>query len=585
MRTPFRVIAIAFALLAAGCGGDDDASTDAAPIDAAVADAAPPTDGSPIDAAISDASVPGSDFFARFAAAYCERVAPLCSADALGYDEARCLANAEGRFRQSFNYGRGRYDEAAADACIAGLPAVVTGLIGDLPGACRLVFASSGPTQPGESCRTTQECASPAGQRARCFEWGTVEGDGVREGRACVVVLPAAEGEECNEWGAPPPAVTHVCGDGLVCANEKGVGRCRPRFGTPCAGTGEFTCHPDDMCDPDTRTCAPAPGLDETCGPDGKCAPSLFCDFKTTTCRPKTANGGACGTAEDCASGLCESGYCATAYAGLCAAPALTPRAQFALDLARARCEQTALACCTPAAMEDEFPTCAQDLAEASVPMVPLAGAFDADAAARCLAAAREPVTECPTPYDAGEPAEWNIYDKPDDCARAVPGTLPSGAACTQTAECALPPSGMVRCDSGACRQYHVGGLGDPCGEMGGNVSVICRSSDDLYCAFDGRCAPTLPVGAECSHYAACTAPARCDFSSQRCVAPTVGRACDNDTQCAGLRCDPEARACRALLPGGELCTYDEDCASKGCLDGVCLGAAGAEVGYHCEGP
>jgi hypothetical protein len=559
----------------AGCGDNlspagGDRTSDAAPI----GDAAPAGDAAPI-----------GDFFARFAAAYCARLAPTCAAGPLGYDEERCLANAQGRFRQTFNYGRGRYDAASADACIDGLPDAVTGLRGDLPVVCRLVFVPDGAVPPAQACRTSSECASPPGQHARCHEWGVIEADGVREGRACVVVLPAGEGELCNEWGAPPPAVTHACTGDLLCVGEVDGARCRPRHGRPCTGSGEGTCHPEDTCDPGSQTCAPAPGLDQACGPDGKCAPELTCDFESATCQPKLASGDVCYSAEDCASGLCESGYCAASFAGLCAAPALTPRAQFALDLARARCEQTALTCCPLASMEDEFPTCVQDLAEASVPMVPLEGAFDADAAAVCLAAVGRSVTDCPTPFDAGDPAEWNIADAPDECARAVAGALPAGASCVQTAECALPPSGVVRCDSGACRQYRVGAEGDACGEVGGNVAVVCRPSDDLYCAAEGVCAPTLPPGAECFHYAACTSPALCDFSQSRCVSPMAGVPCDNDTQCVGLRCDPGTSLCVDLLPRGEACTYDEECASGGCLDGTCLGAAGAEVGYHCEGP
>jgi hypothetical protein len=579
---PQRLLVVLLAL-AAACSDSGNGGNGGSTIDAGRDPDAAPGD---IDAAPPiDAGGSGDDFLARFAAAYCERLEPACTAHPLGYDEARCHANAIGRFRQTFNYGRGRYDADAARACLGGLPDEPTGTGRDLPYACGLVFASNGPITPGSACQTTSECTSPEGQRARCFEWGTVEANGVREGRACVVVVLAGEDETCNEWGAPPPPVTHACREGLVCAAGEGGYRCRPRYGTPCVGTGEGVCHPEDMCDPETQTCAPAPGQDEPCGPDGICAPGFGCDFKRNTCQPRSPDGADCLDGDQCASGLCESGTCAAAYAGLCGAPSLTPRAQFTLDLAQARCEQTALTCCEQAAMEDEFPTCARDLAEASVPMAPLDGAFDADAAKRCLAAANQPVTYCPTPYDAGDPTEWNIPDEPDDCARAAPGTLPAGAACTTTAECALPESGMVRCDSGACRQYLVGADGDPCGEVANNTVVICRPSDDLFCSFDGVCAPTLPDGAECFHFAACTYPSLCDFSRSMCVAPTVGAPCDNDTQCAGLRCDPERTQCVALRAGGDPCNHDEDCASNGCLDRTCLGAAGAEVGYHCEGP
>jgi hypothetical protein len=58
-------------------------------------------------------------------------------------------------------------------------------------------------------------------------------------------------------------------------------------------------------------TCKPAPKTGEHC-PSGECAAGLRCDPVKTTCAPLVAKDGACQADDECASGACRGGKCAS---------------------------------------------------------------------------------------------------------------------------------------------------------------------------------------------------------------------------------------------------------------------------------
>lgn len=80
---------------------------------------------------------------------------------------------------------------------------------------------------------------------------------------------------------------------------------------------------------------------------------------------------------------------------------------------------------------------------------------------------------------------------------------------------------------------------------------------------------PLVADGADCGQYFSCKGGV-CDT---KCKAfPAAGQACVPDQGCAeGMRCDPDAKICKALVPKNGDCSYDDECASGACGTGKCV--------------
>lgn len=91
------------------------------------------------------------------------------------------------------------------------------------------------------------------------------------------------------------------------------------------------------------------------------------------------------------------------------------------------------------------------------------------------------------------------------------------------------------------------------------------------YCSDAGTCIALGLPGAPCTDAAQCSPFMRCDTAAAKCAAlPQLGATCD-DGVCAGESwCDTtmNPKTCRAPLPKMEMCTADNQCASRYCHEG-----------------
>jgi hypothetical protein len=146
--------------------------------------------------------------------------------------------------------------------------------------------------------------------------------------------------------------------------------------------------------------------------------------------------------------------------------------------------------------------------------------------------------------------------DQVPPCATA--GTLPAGARCEFSAQCASLT--CVGSPCGSCAEAVRGG--EPCVSEG----VVCASG--FYCGGDGRCAalpdPSRPpaLGDACASSVVCPDQAFCSLppgsGTGTCAPyPGAGEACAESLTCrAGSYCDLD-QTCRALPGEGAACGVD----------------------------
>jgi hypothetical protein len=233
---------------------------------------------------------------------------------------------------------------------------------------------------------------------------------------------------------------------------------------------------------------------------------------------------------------------------------------------------------------------------------------YDPNAAGQCLTGIRALLSACSDIEDETTMAV---------CNRVFVGTLPTGAACTHSEECADPSNGNAYCDlsdataEGVCAAYlppaH-GTVGQACSttctvEGGGEscsgtspsisgaggasnaspVNVGCYTNDGLYCSTGGTCQKPVQVGGACDSYGACTSTAYCDLQTRLCTAKAaVGAACSNFMGCvAEAYC--RASVCEAKKADGQPCTSFEECQgycdlSEDPTGGLCTGAGASGI-------
>jgi hypothetical protein len=215
---------------------------------------------------------------------------------------------------------------------------------------------------------------------------------------------------------------------------------------------------------------------------------------------------------------------------------------------------------------------------------------YDANMAAQCLADTRQ----------ALEPGcESASLTNVTSCRNVVVGTLPAGAPCNATAECAHDASSGASCVSSSggkiCAVQRRVGAGDACTQtcMQRGVALSCSGSgsqadeetrcfenDGLYCS-NGTCTAKVQLGEACDDSHACVTDAECSFQTQTCVPlATAGTACFVDSDCrSDLYCANDT--CERKVSVGGACTSTSDCAGGSCLAGRCV-ALSPTVGFYC---
>lgn len=215
---------------------------------------------------------------------------------------------------------------------------------------------------------------------------------------------------------------------------------------------------------------------------------------------------------------------------------------------------------------------------------------YDANAAGACAAAFPGFAKSCLQ----GEPGSA-------DCDKVFAGTVQSGGACTDSAECIAPAGGDADCDQGKCVPAARGVAGDACtatcteegsttycSASGSGGDAKCFTNDGLYCgSATSKCEKRVAIGGQgcdSGEASSCVKGAFCD--NQTCVAQKAMAAdCSYDEECLDTAyCDT---TCVAKKPLGAACT--DDFSGQECIDGACEAQKCAQdsnstLGYFCGG-
>ena len=261
------------------------------------------------------------------------------------------------------------------------------------------------------------------------------------------------------------------------------------------------------------------------------------------------------------------------------APPAPIAREDFCAELIDARCDVVERCACGAASAalcrSDLTIDCAPEFSNPEVEASIAAGrlVYDPLAAGRLVARIRSEPPLCSDSMALG----FRLRDV-IDFGGALVGAVEPGAPCS------LPEGFPNECHQGLCFDgtcIAIHGLGEACGP-----TLPCLDLDAPYvldfdgssppsilrCA-SGTCQALLPAGETCTRDEEC---ATFSCAAGRCAAPiAVGGICDFDVQCATHRCGVGRIGERACIagdaPDGAACTFEVECASHGCGDGICM--------------
>ncbi|HEY1536972.1 MAG TPA: hypothetical protein VGF76_23290 [Polyangiaceae bacterium] len=248
---------------------------------------------------------------------------------------------------------------------------------------------------------------------------------------------------------------------------------------------------------------------------------------------------------------------------------------QFVSQLTDAFCDNIA-SCCRAAAIAFELATCkvnAGAFFQGSLEQVlSLKVSYVADAAAQCVAAYASVAKSC---------ASWdNSLLITAACRQVFVGTLPVGAPCTDSDECARVAGSSVGCSgspSATCVATAKLTLGasctDTCGadtdcansgtsaRGGTSTPGFCYADDGLYCDSTNTCQPLLAVDQACDAFGGCTSGAFCAGG----VCTTL-ESCVDGSDCAGGFCQPGP-------DGTQMCTANGIASAINCAGTLGAGA------------
>jgi len=274
----------------------------------------------------------------------------------------------------------------------------------------------------------------------------------------------------------------------------------------------------------------------------------------------------------------------------------VVPLGSFAAEYADVLCDGLSR-CCPAAGLPYDDATCRSNWLLVSQSIVTVAEppnvSYNGNAAATCFEAIRADLAACNNFSDVG--------DNEPACRQVFQGTLPNGAECQESIECARPAEGSVGCsqdDLGVrrCDQRPLGVLGSPCEgtcsregnvtfcSLGGSGAARCYKNDGLFCddTGTGTCQRLVAIGGDCTGFKECVDGAFCDGTVCAARLP-VGSACGGDSECAATAyC--ETGFCVVRKPVGATCTFDVECAGGGCNNGVCEDALAFPTASQCRG-
>lgn len=234
-----------------------------------------------------DDDTPQERFAARYANAICPAISQCCEATGEPNDEAAC--------RRFIGYlgaaTTGKFNQAAADACLAGLEG--WSCTEKEPDACDNVFSGSVPA--GGDCETSIDCAAPVQGGVTCHY--DYSGGSTAQGVCKIQPLPA-EGQPCGA-GASTETEYYVCDQDPASYCDAGTCKKKSALGQACSGYS--SCAPGAYCA--SGTCVALAAVGEPCGSQG-CVEQAYCD--AGSCAKKKAMGEPCQSYDEC-QGSCDS--------------------------------------------------------------------------------------------------------------------------------------------------------------------------------------------------------------------------------------------------------------------------------------
>lgn len=180
---------------------------------------------------------------------------------------------------------------------------------------CDGIFSSGsagGTKQPGEACKSSDECARPAdATEANCVTTFTSGPEGSKEEQYCIVTVTRKEGEACEDLAKGYEAECDKAA-GAYCDFSTKKCKLPGAEGQPCSLGNSRSCKPELYCASGSgaATCTPklAPGA--ACESfSGGCTDGTYCG-SSKTCETQLADGMPCETSESCSSQSCLNGTC-----------------------------------------------------------------------------------------------------------------------------------------------------------------------------------------------------------------------------------------------------------------------------------
>ncbi len=369
--------------------------------------------------------------------------------------------------------------------------------------------------------------------------------------------------------------ISGACGEGACAA--------------PC--TADPDCPPTTFCEPFGKFCKTKfpNGVGVGCTADNQCLsghcllPALSCvvcesntDCSATeycslnTCVSKKSTGAACLFDDECISGTCGEGVCATP----CTADPDCPPTTF--------CEPFGKFC------KDKFPNgvgvgCTADNQCTSGHCLEIAlSCVECEANTDCANTDYCSLNSCLPQKPNGDPCTFN-----DECTGRACGEGHCATACNTDYGC--PPTSFCEPDGKFCKTKFPNGFAVGC-----TADVQCQSGHCIEVALscvECEVSPQCPLDHYCSlntclarkpNGAACTFDDEC--LGGKCGEGHCATACTADVECIPTTfCEPVGKFCKAKFPNGVGvgCTADNQCASGHCLE-IALSCVDCETTPQC---
>jgi hypothetical protein len=252
-----------------------------------------------------------SEFADAFAAAFCGGLETCCGRESRTFSEASCDSSVRQALAAEQPSGDSlRFDQQAADACLANVATAVAACEGIEREPCNRIYVGTRAT--GDACQAERECAPVEGARVACTNGMCKAARRAKVAEPCVRTCTSED--ECGRLDGEPPidlSTTSSWGDcfvadGLACIS----GSCVRAPGEGAACLGSVACDVGLDCR-EGDVCAPYAAIGSACG---VCAPSAYCDG-SNQCAAKLPLGAACDYDDACASARCDS-VCVTPTLG-----------------------------------------------------------------------------------------------------------------------------------------------------------------------------------------------------------------------------------------------------------------------------